>query len=88
MFNDDCLLLLRNAIIERAVDDYKSCVMGDCTAARNLYEIEAFFKSDYCGVLLGNTTTTGPEILEMLREWRRQVEEARRKGKRPYRLRI
>lgn len=84
---DENLLLLRNAIIERAVDDYKNCVIrGDGYSYRNIQELEAFFKSEYCATLLGNTSTSGTEILERLHEWRKQTEKAKR-VKRPYRLR-
>lgn len=81
MFGEN-LLLLRNAIIERAVNDYKNCVIRGETATHNFIEIEGFFTSEYCGTLLGNSTVTGADILYNLREWRRQAEKARR-HKRP-----
>lgn len=59
---DDGLLLLRNAIIERAVDDYK----GGRHMRR---EVEAFLLSDFCAVLLTNSTTSGPKILTYLKQW-------------------
>lgn len=87
------MLLLRNAIIERAIDDYKACVIrgggrGCCIdrGTINIIEVEAFFNSWYCGVLLGNSSTTGPDILKRLRKWREQAEKAKSVS-RPYRLR-
>ena len=85
MFEDN-LLLLRNAIIERAVDDYKNCVIRGDTYTRNFCEIETFFNSEYCATLLGNSNTSGAEILERLHKWREQVERSK-KVKRPYRMR-
>ena len=83
---DENLLLLRNAIIERAVNDYKNCVIRGDTYTRNFREIEDFFESEYCATLLGNSNTSGAEILERLRKWREQAERSK-KVKRPYRMR-
>lgn len=77
------LLYLRNAIIERTIDDYKALVAGACKAKpdRNIKEIEAFLMSQWCGVLLNISDATGPEILKELREWHGEYTEAKR---RPY----
>ena len=90
---DENLLLLRNAIIGRAIDDYKACVIrGDRRGGKSDYnrpntrEVEKFFNSWYCGVLLGDSLITGPDILSRLYNWREQYEKTR-KISRPYRLR-
>lgn len=55
------LLLLRNAIIERAVDDYKS--------GYNRREVEEWLLSADCAKLLVNSDASGPQILEHLKLW-------------------
>ena len=63
---------LRNGIIAHAVAEYKSIVRGELpeTVGCSLAEIEAFFVSDYCSVLLCDVDVDGKYILRMLREWR------------------
>ena len=67
---------LRTAIIEQAIDDYKRIVKktGDryITGNRcyNILEIEEFFKSEYCTMLLSDVGITGRDILKELHEWR------------------
>lgn len=58
------LLLLRNAIIERAVDDYK--------CGYNRREVEEFLLSADCAGLLANSTASGPQILEHLKLWKKR----------------
>ena len=67
---------LRTAIIERAIDDYKIIVKktGDRyitgNGCYNIPEIEKFFKSEYCTMLLSDVGITGRDILKELHEWR------------------
>lgn len=75
---------LRDAIIEKAVDDYKALVMAK-TARRescNMFEIERFFKSDLCKNLLIDTGVTGEDILQELHSFRdKHYDSLTRKGK-------
>ena len=67
---------LRTAIIEKAIDDYKRMVKksGDRyitgNGCYNILEIEKFFKSEYCTMLLSDVGITGRDILKELHEWR------------------
>lgn len=74
---DENLLLLRNAIIEQAVNDYKNCVIRGETWTLNFREIEMFFRSEFCGAILGNSGITGADILERLDKWRKQAEKSK-----------
>ena len=74
-------MLLRNAIIERTMDDYKGLVAGACKAKpdRNITEIEMFLRSRWCAQLLNISDATGPEILDELHEWHGKYTGAKRK---------
>lgn len=67
----DGVRLLRTALIETAIDDYKELTLGHGMpgASCNIREIEAFFNSGWCAMLLVGMDITGPEILEQLHEW-------------------
>ena len=60
-------LILRNAIIKQAIDDYKYlCRKGKkVEGAINISEIERFFKND-CYGLLSDTDISGKDILKQL----------------------
>lgn len=65
---------LRNGILAHAVAEYKSIVKGELpeTIGCSIAEIEAFFKSDYCAVLLCDVDVDGAYIVRQLREWREE----------------
>lgn len=71
-------LILRNAIIERAIEDYKTCTLGyKRRDTQGTQEVELFFGSIWCAMLLNTSTVTGPEILETLHEWRDKAKRGR-----------
>ena len=51
------------AIITQAIEDYKECMEN----GRPTDEIEEFFLSEWCDVLLKNMTLTGTDILRFLK---------------------
>lgn len=68
---DEGLIDLRNAIIRKAVMDYKAVVKrnkgNDVYAVK---EIETFFQSELCSTLLSDTNITGQDILNKLHMWK------------------
>lgn len=75
---------LRDAIIEKAVSDYKALVMGRTSRKErcNMLEIERFFKSDLCKNLLIDTDVSGEDILRELHSFRDEYYDSlTRKGK-------
>ena len=71
-------LNLRNAVIERAADDYMRIA---CCKRQNhieLRKIEKFFLDGYCDFLLNGAELTGAAILDRLRE--RASEERKKRG--------
>lgn len=75
---------LRDAIIEKAVSDYKTLVRGETVYREscNMREIERFFKSDLCKNLLIDTGVTGEDILQELHSFRdKYYDSLTRKGK-------
>lgn len=66
---------LRNAIIQRAVTDYKLLIKGEQEPTRscNLIEIEKFFLSKKCDDFLADFDhCSGETILQGLKKWEEQ----------------
>lgn len=75
---------LRDAIIEKAISDYKTLIKGKTPYKVNcdVGEIERFLKSDLCKNLLIDTGVSGEDILRELHGWRDEYYDSlTRKGK-------